>query len=43
MTEEEMAVRIRQAQEEERLGQLVGCNNEEELREIFTDIHAHRV
>ena len=43
MTEAEMAVRILQAQEDERLGQVVRCDSEGELRKFFADIHVHRV
>jgi hypothetical protein len=42
MTEEEMAVLILQAQDEERLGQVVRCDDEGELRKFFADIHAQR-
>jgi hypothetical protein len=38
-----MAVLILQAQEEERLGRVVRCDDEGELRKFFADIHAHRV
>jgi hypothetical protein len=43
MTEAEMAVLIRQGQEEERLGQVVRCDNEGDLRTFFADIHARPV
>jgi hypothetical protein len=43
MSESEMAALILQAQEEERLGQVIRCDDEGELREFFADIRAHRV
>lgn len=43
MSEAEMAVLVLQAQEEERLGQVIRCDDEEGLRGFFADIRAHRV
>jgi len=43
MTEAEMAVLIRQGQEEERLGEVARCDNEGELRKFFAEIHARPV
>jgi hypothetical protein len=43
VTEEEMASLINQAQKEEKLGLLVSCDSEAELRAVFEDIDAKRV
>jgi hypothetical protein len=43
MSESEMAALLLQAHEEERLGQVIRCDDEMELREFFADIRAHRV
>ena len=43
MNESEMAALLLQAQEEERLGQVIRCDDAEELREFLADIRAHRV
>ena len=42
MTEEDMAALVRQAQEEQKLGQLVRCDTEGELRAFFAEIDAHQ-
>jgi hypothetical protein len=38
-----MAVLVLQAQDEEKLGQVIRCDDEEELRGFFADIRANRV
>jgi hypothetical protein len=42
MTESEMAALLLQAQEEERLGKVIRCDDAGELREFLADIRAHR-
>jgi hypothetical protein len=43
MDESEMAALLLKAQEEERLGQVIRCDDAEEVRDLFADIRAHRV
>jgi hypothetical protein len=43
MNESEMAALLLKAQEEERLGQVIRCDDAEAVRELFADIRAHRV
>ena len=43
MNESEMAALLLKAQEEERLGQVIHCDDAEAVRELFADIRAHRV
>jgi hypothetical protein len=43
MNESEMAALLLKAQEEERLGQVIHCDDTEAVREFFADIRAHRV
>ena len=40
LTEEQMARRLQDAQEDEQQGRLVHCANEAELREYFRTLHA---
>ena len=41
MNESEVAALLLKAQEEERLGQVIHCDDAEAVRELFADIHAH--
>jgi len=43
MNESEMAALLLKAQEEERLGQVIQCDDAEAVRELFAEIRAHRV
>jgi hypothetical protein len=43
MDESEMAALLLKAQEEERLGQVIRCDDAVAVREFFADIRAHRV
>ncbi len=43
MNESEMATLLLKAQEEERLGQVIRCDDAEEVRDLFADISARRV
>jgi hypothetical protein len=42
MNESEMAALLLKAQEEERRGQVIRCDDAEELRELLADLRAHR-
>jgi hypothetical protein len=43
MNESEMAALLLKAQEEERLGQVIRCDDAGELREFLADIRTHSV
>ena len=43
LNESEMAALLLKAQEDERLGQVIRCDDAEAVRELFADIRAHRV
>jgi hypothetical protein len=43
MNESEMAALLLKAQKEEKLGQVIHCDDAEAVRELFADIRAHDV